>query len=113
QVHALLFLPLALVLYEGLSSAQNFEPRPAPVAMSRLEGPALFLPSGARDVRDTNVQFWTIDGYVDIANGSAAFVPKTLVELRETAKSFPSESSVLALRSAGIKTVVVVPEWLP
>ncbi|WP_146826990.1 hypothetical protein [Aeromicrobium flavum] len=110
RVHALLFLPLALVLFEGLSSAQNFEPRQAPVAVSRLEGPALFLPS---DGRDTNVQFWTIDGFVDMANGSAAFTPAKLEKLRDTSKLFPSASSLRDLRGAGIKTVVVIPAWLP
>lgn len=110
SVHALLFLPMVLVLAEGMSAAPNHEPPAAPLAVSELEGPVLFLPS---DGRDTRVQFWTIDGFVDMANGSAAFTPNELTGIREMSRSFPAEESVAALREAGIETVVVVPDWLP
>lgn len=110
RVHALLFLPMALVLAEGMSSAPNHEPPAAPLAVSELDGPVLFLPS---DGRDTRVQFWTVDGFVDMANGSAAFTPTETTGIREMSKSFPSDESIAALRDAGIETVVVVPDWLP
>jgi hypothetical protein len=93
-----------------MSSAPNYEPPSAPVAMSELDGPVLFLPS---DGRDTRVQFWTIDGFVDMANGSAAFTPDELTGIREMSKSFPGDESLAALRGAGIETVVVVQDWLP
>ncbi|GAA1662188.1 hypothetical protein GCM10009830_04240 [Glycomyces endophyticus] len=110
RVHALLFLPIVFVLWEGLMVPDFHEPDPAPLDVSALDGPVLFLPS---DGRDTRVQFWTVDGFVDMVNGSAAFTPAATSEIRDLSKSFPSEGAVDALREAGVETVVVVPDWLP
>ncbi|MCC3764100.1 hypothetical protein K3N28_13595 [Glycomyces sp. TRM65418] len=110
RVQALFFAPLVLVLLEGLSVAPFHEPPEAPLDMAALEGPVLFLPS---DGRDTRVQFWTIDGFVDTANGSAAFTPDELTGLRSMSQGFPLDDSVESLREAGIETVVVIPSWLP
>ncbi|MCH7229722.1 hypothetical protein L0U85_02440 [Glycomyces sp. L485] len=109
-VHALLVLPIALVLLEGLTVAENREPEQAPVDMSALDGPALFLPS---DGRDTRVQYWSVDGFPETANGIAAFTPDEQAGIRQMSESFPSPDSIEALREAGIETVVVIPSWLP
>ena len=101
-----LFLPMLMVLVEGVSVADTPEPPPPPVAMSELEGPVLVLPSDGS--HDTVVQYWSIDGFVDIVNGTAGFVPTAQQEIRDDALAFPSPTSVTALREAGIKTVVVV-----
>lgn len=110
RAHALLFLPIVLVLIEGLTVAQNPEPPEAPVDMSSLDGPVLFLPS---DGRDTRVQYWSVDGFVETANGIAAFTPDEQAGIRQLSRSFPSEDSIAGLQDAGIETVVVIPEWLP
>ncbi|HLU29388.1 MAG TPA: hypothetical protein VKZ65_13175 [Glycomyces sp.] len=110
RVHALLFVPIALVLMEGLTVAPHVEPPPAPVDMAELEGPVLFLPS---DGRDTRVQYWSIDGFVETANGIAAFTPDEQAGIRQLSRSFPAEDAIEGLRDAGIETVVVVPWWLP
>ena len=110
RVHALLFLPLLLVLAEGLNAAEHHEPPPAPLAMSGLDGPVLVLPS---DGRDTRVQYWSIDGFPEMANGVAAFTPDEQAAIREVSKSFPDPEAIDDLREAGIETVVVVTDWLP
>ncbi|HEU5127528.1 MAG TPA: hypothetical protein VFU12_06015 [Glycomyces sp.] len=110
RVHALLFVPMALVLMEGLTVAPNVEPPEAPVDMAALEGPVLFLPS---DGRDTRVQYWSVDGFVETANGIAAFTPDEQAGIRQLSQSFPAEESIAGLRDAGIETVVVIPSWLP
>ncbi|GAB3220824.1 hypothetical protein GCM10027447_05670 [Glycomyces halotolerans] len=110
RVHALLFLPIALVLAEGLTVAERHVPPEAPVAMSQLDGPVLFLPS---DGRDTRVQYWSVDGFVDMANGVSAFTPDEQAAIKELSKDFPSAESIGSLQEAGIETVVVVPSWLP
>lgn len=110
RVHALLFAPILLVLAEGLTVAQNHEPEAAPLDMSELDGPVLVLPS---DGRDTRVQYWSVDGFPEMANGVAAFTPDEQAAIREVSKAFPSPDAVEDLRQAGIETVVVVPDWLP
>ncbi|RRR99624.1 hypothetical protein [Glycomyces terrestris] len=110
RVHALLFAPLVFVLWEGLMVPELHAPDPAPLDVSSLDGPVMFLPS---DGRDTRVQFWTVDGFPEMVNGSAAFTPAGTSELRDLSKSFPSEDAIAGLREAGVETVVVVPGWLP
>ncbi|THV40657.1 hypothetical protein [Glycomyces buryatensis] len=110
RVQALLFLPIVLVLAEGMAVNRNQEPPQAPLDMAAVEGPALFLPMGGGDTR---LQYWSIDGFVDMANGTAAFTPQAQTEISAASQSFPSEESVDALRESGIETVVVIPGWLP
>ncbi|WP_051704674.1 hypothetical protein [Glycomyces sp. NRRL B-16210] len=106
RVHALLFLPVALVLWEGLTVAPYVAVPQAPVDMSELEGPVLFLPSGGGD---TKVQYWSIDGFVEVANGVAAFTPNEQAGLRSMSMDFPDPDAIASLREAGIETVVVQP----
>ncbi|SDL68711.1 hypothetical protein SAMN05216298_4805 [Glycomyces sambucus] len=106
RVQALLFLPLVPVLWEGLTVAPYVEVPEAPVDMAALEGPVLFLPSGGGD---TKVQYWSTDGFVEVANGVAAFTPDEQAGLRSMAETFPADDAVEALREAGIETVVVLP----
>ncbi|SDD56939.1 hypothetical protein [Glycomyces harbinensis] len=110
RVHALLFLPIGLVLWEGLTVAPYAPVPEAPVDMSALEGPVLFLPSGGGD---TKVQYWSTDGFVEVANGVAAFTPDEQAGLRSMSQGFPSDEAIESLREAGIETVVVLPGSLP
>jgi hypothetical protein len=110
RVHALLFLPIGLVLWEGLTVAPYAEVPEAPVDMSTLEGPVLFLPASGGD---TKVQYWSIDGFPEVANGVAAFTPDEQAGIYSMSTGFPSEDSIASLRDAGIETVVVTPGSLP
>lgn len=110
RVHALLFLPIGLVLWEGVTAAPYVPVPEAPVDMSELEGPVLFLPAGGGD---TKVQYWSTDGFVEVANGVAAFTPDEQAGLRSMSQGFPNDDAVESLREAGIETVVVLPGSLP
>ncbi|THV26709.1 hypothetical protein [Glycomyces paridis] len=110
RVHALLFLPIGLVLWEGLTVAPYVPVPQAPVDMSSLEGPVLFLPAGGGD---TKVQYWSIDGFVEVANGVAAFTPHEQEGIRSMSMGFPDQAAIDALRDAGIETVVVQLNTLP
>lgn len=101
-----MFLPILLVLAEGASVADTPEPPPPPVAMSEADGPILVLPSDGST--DTIVQYWSVDGFPDIVNGTAGFTPTAQQDIRDSSMSFPSAPSVEALRQAGINTVIVV-----
>lgn len=105
-VRLALFLPLVLVLMEGYSSSPMLKAPEPPIDLAGVESPALVLPSD--DAGDYKVQYWTIDGYPQVANGTAAFTPEELTELRESSEAFPAARSVEALRDAGIETVVLL-----
>jgi hypothetical protein len=110
RVHALLFLPIGLVLWEGLTVAPYTPVPEAPVDMSELEGPVLFLPAGGGD---TKVQYWSIDGFPEVANGVAGFTPAEQEGIRSLSQGFPSADAIESLRGTGIETVVVLPDSLP
>ncbi|HEX2145730.1 MAG TPA: hypothetical protein VHG10_14615 [Glycomyces sp.] len=110
RVHALLFLPIGLVLWEGLTVGPYVPVPDAPVDMSELEGPVLFLPAGGGDAK---IQYWSIDGFPEIANGVAAFTPSEQEGIRSLSQGFPSDEAIEGLRGAGIATVVVLPDSLP
>jgi hypothetical protein len=100
-----LLVPAALVVLEGVPSTPFPDVPPAPVSFAALDGPALVLPTGLAE--DELIQFWSVDGFPAIANGSSGFIPPGLYQLRETVKSFPDAASVAYLRDRGIRTVVV------
>ncbi|KPC68393.1 hypothetical protein ADL26_19545, partial [Thermoactinomyces vulgaris] len=70
----------------------------------------LFLPAGGGD---TKVQYWSIDGFPEVANGVAAFTPDEQAGLKSMSMGFPGEDAITSLREAGIETVVVLPGSLP
>jgi hypothetical protein len=102
---ALLLAPSGLVLLEGVHDAEFPVVPPAPVDFTSLRGPALVLPTHLAE--DELTQFWTVDGFVDVANGSSGYIPPGLLELRKRVASFPDAQSVAYLRGRGIRTVVV------
>ncbi|GAA4912819.1 hypothetical protein LX16_2331 [Stackebrandtia albiflava] len=99
-------LPVLLVLAEGMGVGKTARPEPPPVALSELADPILVLPSDGWN--DTTVQYWSVDGFPQITNGTAAFTPTSQQEIRDDALSFPAPLSVAALREQGIRTVVIV-----
>jgi hypothetical protein len=100
-----LLVPAALVVLEGVPDTPFPEVPPAPVSFASLEGPALVLPTDLAE--DELIQFWSADGFPDLANGSSGYIPPGLYQLRETVKSFPDAASVAYLRGRGVRTVVV------
>ncbi|CAM3221355.1 hypothetical protein [Stackebrandtia soli] len=109
-MRAALFLPMLLVLAEGVSSAEVPTAPEAPVRLADVDQPILVLPSDGGN--DPTVQFWSVDGFPRMVNGAAGFVPTAQEQIRFDALSFPSASSIAALREAGIASVVVVVDRL-
>ncbi|GIG71055.1 hypothetical protein [Phytomonospora endophytica] len=100
-----LFLPVALVVLEGISVAAHPTVPTAPAALISAQGPMLVLPASRAD--DAQTMLWSTQGFPQLANGTATFVPRTQDRIFDVAVSFPQANAVSALRALGVKTVVV------
>lgn len=111
-VRAVLLIPLALVLLEGVNRVAHPEvPRP-PAAWQQITEPVLVLPSDA-GAFELNVMLWTTEGgFPRVANGLAGFVPASQEQTRAMTAFFPDPASVAYLRELGVRTVLVMPDRL-
>jgi hypothetical protein len=109
-VRLALLIPLALVLVEGVNRTGHPEVLRYPAAMRAAPEPVLVLPS--QGSLEMSIMLWTTNGFPRTANGLVSFVPDTQARIRSVSATFPDQASVAALRAAGIKSVVVLPEWL-
>jgi hypothetical protein len=105
----------ALVLVEGLGALPNPVFPPAPAAMTAayadtVKPPLLVLPSLA--ATDPVVMAWSTDGFPRMVNGLSGFFPASQSEIRVGTFSFPDAESVALLRQYGVKTVVVLRDWV-
>jgi hypothetical protein len=88
-------------------------PQPAKAEIG-LRGPVLDLPTDG--ALDRIAQYFSTDGFYEIANGESTFDIPALDDLRGGMNGFPDRASVEKLRYYGIKTVVlhtVLPKDLP
>ncbi|GGL98502.1 hypothetical protein [Micromonospora yangpuensis] len=106
-----LVVPLLLVLLEGVNRTPHAEVPPQPAALRGLTGPVLVLPS--EGTREYHVMLWSTDGFPDLVNGGASFVPPSQDRLRAVSTAFPDPQAVAELRAAGIRTVVVLTSYVP
>ncbi|MGE5830562.1 MAG: hypothetical protein ACM30G_19670 [Micromonosporaceae bacterium] len=104
-------IPLAFVLVEGVNRTPHVPVPAEPAAMHGVAGPVLVLPSDG--LSELSVMLWSTDGFPKIVNGLASFTPASQQETRDAAMSFPDPASVGYLRAHGIRTVLVVRQWLP
>jgi hypothetical protein len=82
---------------------------PAPPAGQRFAAPPqLHLPIDFYSA--SRYSYWSVAGFPAIVNGTGAFEPTSLEQLRKTVETFPDAKSVAALRDAGVQTVVLHPE---
>jgi hypothetical protein len=81
------------------------------VALADVPTPVLVLPSD--EISDLTTMWWSTDRFPDLVNGTSAFVPRSLGEVRQVATRLPSPAAVAYLRAAGIASVVVVRDQLP
>ncbi|MCW6009700.1 hypothetical protein K1W54_34945 [Micromonospora sp. CPCC 205371] len=102
----LTFVPLALVLVEGLNTTPHPIVPQQPAVMRVDEGPILVLPSTLKI--DQNVMLWSTTRFQPIVNGGSGFTPTRQEEVREITRSFPDQASVDYLREMGVKTVVLL-----
>ncbi|WP_199736598.1 hypothetical protein [Micromonospora sp. HM5-17] len=104
-------IPLALVVLEGVNTTPHAPVIPQPAALRGAEGPLLVLP--ASGTLEFSVMLWSTDGFPKIVNGLASFTPESQARTHAVTTSFPDRASVDYLRGLGIRTVVVLPEYLP
>ncbi|GLZ77570.1 hypothetical protein Afil01_23770 [Actinorhabdospora filicis] len=100
-----LLIPVALVLLEGVSVAAYPTVPAPPAALSEVDGPMLVLPAGKAE--DARLMLWSTDGFPELVNGAATFVPEEQDRMLAAAVSFPNGGAVNYLRAMGVKTVVV------
>ncbi|MBL7255337.1 hypothetical protein [Paractinoplanes lichenicola] len=110
-VRLALLIPLALVVVEGVNKTPHPELIRYPAAMAAAQEPTLVLPSGGS--LEMSIMLWTTNGFPRIPNGIVTFEPASQQRIREVSKTFPDAPSIAALRAEGIRSVVVLPEWLP
>ncbi|MGI5148334.1 hypothetical protein ACQEVC_18490 [Plantactinospora sp. CA-294935] len=110
-VRLVALIPLALIVVEGVNTTPHAPVIPQPAALRGAEGPLLVLPSSG--TLEFSVMLWSTDGFPKIVNGLAAFTPDSQAQTLGITASFPDRLSVDHLRQLGVRTVVVLPEYLP
>ncbi|MBM2615047.1 hypothetical protein JIG36_05670 [Actinoplanes sp. LDG1-06] len=105
-----LTIPLALVVVEGVNRTEHPEMLRYPAAMGAAHEPILVLPSGGS--LEMPIMLWSTNGFPRIPNGIVTFTPTSQERIRTSSASFPDPASISSLRAEGIKSVVVLPEWL-
>jgi hypothetical protein len=101
-----MFLPMVMVLAEGLQQLEFRTVPQQPVAMTKLVGPAMILPSN--QLNDENVMLWSTDHFERMANGGSGFTPRSQEEIRKAMENFPDQASVDLLRQLKIQEVLVL-----
>ncbi|MEV0609153.1 hypothetical protein AB0I61_22540 [Polymorphospora rubra] len=104
-------VPLALVLLEGVNRTPHPPAPSAPLALRDVAEPLLILPPDG--IAELHYMLFSTDGFPRIANGLAAHVPQTQAQTRTMTVSFPDAASIDYLAELGVRTVVVLPDYLP
>jgi hypothetical protein len=99
---------VVVILLEGLGPLAH--PRvPTPPGPVRLEAaPQLHLPAGFRN--DLQYSYYSTAGFPPTVNGAGGFDPAGYGALRNEIAGFPDLRSVAALRTLGVRTVLLYPE---
>ncbi|WP_438872574.1 hypothetical protein [Paractinoplanes pyxinae] len=105
-----LVLPLLGVALDGVNRTAHPEVLRYPAAMSVAPEPILVLPSGGS--LEMSIMLWSTNGFPRIPNGIVTFEPTGQQRIRSSSATFPDSASIASLRADGIKSVVVLPEWL-
>jgi hypothetical protein len=107
-VPALTVILFAAIVYEGAGK----EPHPvvpkAPPSTAFLPQPQLYLPTITSS--DRLFQFWSTNGFPEIAQGVSTFDIKAIDNLRGGMQDFPDAGGVRHLQHLGIRTVVLDPQ---
>jgi hypothetical protein len=106
--HAAAGTLVAVILLEGLGPLAH--PRvPTPPTAVRLEAaPELHLPAGFRN--DLQYSYYSTAGFPPTINGAGGFDPAGYGALRREIAGFPDSRSVAALRTLGVRTVLLYPD---
>ena len=95
----------AAILAEGWGFADHPTVPLAPPGQRAAPAPALHLPTGAFDNR--RYVLWSTDGFPQMVNGRASFIPRQFERVMQIAQRFPDARSVAFLRRLGVRSVVV------
>jgi hypothetical protein len=106
-----LLVPAVAVAADDWGGPRHWPVATAPVRVSALTPPVMFLPSD--QIGDYHLMLWSTDGFPTLANGNSGFNPPSQEALRRQTKAFPDADSVAVLRQRGIRTVVVVRSRAP
>ncbi len=98
--------PTVLVAADGWGGPRHWPVAPAPIAVSSVPAPVMFLPTDL--VGDYHLMLWSTEGWPVLANGSSGYDPPSQSRLREVTTTFPDAASVAELRLRGVRTVVLV-----
>jgi len=101
-----MFIPLVMVLAEGVQRLDFPTVPQQPAAMTKLVGPAMILPSS--QLNDENIMLWSTDHFVKMVNGGSGFTPQSQEQARKLTENFPDQASVEYLRSIGVQQVLVL-----
>jgi hypothetical protein len=95
------------ILVEGFGPIPTARVQAPPRSLGQAAPPLLHLPidfdSGAR------YGYWSVGDFPPIVNGTGAFEPTELADLRASMEQFPNQGSVSRLRELGVRTVVLHP----
>jgi hypothetical protein len=99
---------VATILAEGFGPIPVERVPEPPRALRQAVPPLLHLPidfdSGAR------YAYWSVGAFPPVVNGTGAFEPTELADLRASLERFPDEVSVSRLRDFGVRTVILHPD---
>lgn len=96
------------ILLEGLGPIAHPNVPDPPPGLRRAAPPLLQLPTDPS--QEHRYSYWSTEGFPDLVNGHGSFEPTALDQVRRIVSSFPDARSVSALRSLGVRTVVVHPK---
>jgi hypothetical protein len=109
---------VAAVLVEGsgfdVDSGVSGPPHPTvpsvPAGQLGAPAPQLHLPLYSYDSR--KFVLWSTEGFPRIVNGRASFRPSLITRLEPRLRGFPDAESVAVVRSLGVRTVILHPEYV-
>jgi hypothetical protein len=105
--HAAAGALVVVILIEGLGPLTHPRVAPPPAVVRLESAPQLHLPAGFGD--DLGYSYLTTAGFPLTVNGAGGFDPTGYDALREQIADFPDARSVAALRTLGVRTVLLHP----
>lgn len=93
------------ILAEGVGPPGHPKVPPVPPGQQAAAAPQLHLPLDFD--KGSRYGYWSTESFPAIVNGSGAFEPDSLVQLRIAVANFPDRESVALLRELGVRTVVL------
>jgi hypothetical protein len=96
------------ILLEGVGPVAHPNVPRSPPGLRAAVPPLLLLPTDPS--QEHRYSYWSTAGFPEMVNGHGSFEPTALERLRRIVQPFPDAESVRALRTLGVRTVVLHPE---